>query len=67
MAEFTVETISTTPIPNQKPGTSGLRKKVSEVKQKNYLSNFVQSIFDALSPDIQGMLLSSTFSGSKCV
>jgi len=62
MADFTVESIPTTPYANQKPGTSGLRKKVSEVMQKHYLANFVQAIFDALPKDVKGMIVSLNIS-----
>jgi len=53
-----IQTISTQAIAGQRPGTSGLRKKVTQFMQPMYLENFVQALLDVLNasaPDGQAL------------
>ncbi|WP_426173869.1 alpha-D-glucose phosphate-specific phosphoglucomutase [Massilia sp. TWR1-2-2] len=53
---MTIHSVASTPYAGQRPGTSGLRKKVSEFLQPGYLENFVEAIFHTIG-DCRGQTL----------
>ncbi|MBW6522618.1 alpha-D-glucose phosphate-specific phosphoglucomutase [Sphingomonas sp. RHCKR47] len=52
-----IRAVQTTPFTDQKPGTSGLRKKVRVFQQPSYAENFIQSVFDVIERERAGATL----------
>jgi phosphoglucomutase len=51
MNDSAAQAISTRPFNDQRPGTSGLRKKTRIFLQPHYVENFVQAVFDSVRED----------------
>jgi phosphoglucomutase len=64
MNNMQVKSVSTTPFSDQRPGTSGLRKKTRVFMQPHFLENFVQSVFNVVRGESGSGFGEDTESGS---
>lgn len=57
MAEHKITQVPTTPFKDQKPGTSGLRKKTTVFETPHYTENFLQALFESIPEGSKGATL----------
>ena len=60
MEKTDLKTVQTTPFSDQRPGTSGLRKKTRHFMQPGYVENFVQSVFNTILDEAGGLFEKET-------
>lgn len=57
MAQIATSVVPTTPFKDQKPGTSGLRKKTSVFQGAHYTENFIQALLNGIPEGSEGATL----------
>lgn len=54
---YSISEVPTTPFKDQKPGTSGLRKKTTVFQSPHYTENFLQALFESIPEGSEGATL----------
>ncbi|GAA6019789.1 hypothetical protein JCM11491_000268, partial [Sporobolomyces phaffii] len=57
MPDYEIKTVATKAFQDQKPGTSGLRKRTTVFQQEHYTENFVQAILSSIPGGAEGSTL----------